>query len=80
MMHPARPTNTVPAVEKQCYFCTSNIKIVDYKNADLLKRFIDPQARIMPKRRSGVCALHQRKLARAVKRARIMALLPFVGY
>ena len=66
--------------EKQCYFCTSNSKAVDYKNAELLGRFIDPQARIMPKRRSGVCALHQRKLARAIKRARIMGLLPFVGY
>lgn len=75
---PRQTTNAT--TKKQCYFCTSNIKVVDYKNAELLGHFIDPQARIVPKRRSGVCALHQRKLARAVKRARIMGLIPFVGF
>lgn len=79
MFRASRQTNS-PVAEKQCYFCTSNIKVVDYKNAELVGHFIDPQARIIPKRRSGICALHQRKLARAVKRARIMGLLPFVGY
>lgn len=63
----------------QCYFCTNNIKILDYKNTEILKRFLDPYARIGPRKKTGVCALHQRKLARAVKQARIMALLPFVG-
>ncbi|MDP3762461.1 MAG: 30S ribosomal protein S18 [bacterium] len=65
---------------KQCFFCTSNIKNTDYKDQESLKRFLDPQSRILPRRRSGVCATHQRKLARAVKRARIMGLLPFVSY
>ena len=64
----------------QCFFCTSNIKNTDYKDQESLKRFLDPQSRILPRRRSGVCATHQRKLARAVKRARIMGLLPFVSY
>ncbi len=64
-------------MEKQCYFCTSNIRSVDYKDAENLKRFIDPQARIAAKRRTGVCSLHQRKLARAIKRARVLGLLPF---
>jgi len=64
--------------DKQCYFCTSNIKVTDYKDVETLKRFLDPQARILPKRRSGLCALHQRKFARAVKRARVVALLPFM--
>lgn len=67
-------------MNKQCYFCTSNIQFVDYKDAEVLKRFLDPQARILPKRRSGLCALHQRKFARAVKRARLVALLPFTPY
>ena len=65
---------------EQCFFCTSNIKNTDYKDQEALKRFLDPQSRILPRRRSGVCATHQRKLARAVKRARIMGLLPFVSY
>lgn len=65
--------------KRQCYFCTNNIRIVDYKNTDILKKFLDPYARISPKKRTGVCAMHQRKVAKAVKQARIMALLPFVG-
>jgi len=63
--------------QKQCFFCTSNMKGIDYKDAETLKRFLDPQFRIMPKRRSGLCSLHQRKLASAVKRARVLASLPF---
>ncbi|OGF73574.1 30S ribosomal protein S18 [Candidatus Giovannonibacteria bacterium RIFCSPLOWO2_02_44_8] len=65
-------------IEKQCHFCTSNVKRVDYKDTLVLKRFLDPQYKIMPKRKSGLCSLHQRKLARAVKRARVIALLPFI--
>jgi len=64
-------------LEKQCYFCTSNMRGVDYKDTLTLKRFLDPQFKIIPKKRSGLCSLHQRKLARAVKRARIIATLPF---
>jgi len=71
-----RISNNMPS-SKQCYFCTSNIKSIDYKDREGLKRFIDPQSRIMPKRRSGVCALHQRKLAQAIKRARFMGILPY---
>ncbi|MEK7599077.1 MAG: 30S ribosomal protein S18 [Patescibacteria group bacterium] len=66
--------------EKQCYFCTSNIKTVDYKDSELLKRFLSPQAKILPRRKTSVCAKHQRKLAKAVKRSRQMALLPFVAH
>lgn len=65
-------------MEKQCHFCTANIKNIDHKDAVGLREFIDPQARILPSRRTGVCSLHQRKLARAVKRARILGLLPFL--
>lgn len=64
--------------KKQCFFCTSNIKGVDHKDPETLKRFLDPQFKIMPKRRSGLCSLHQRKLARSVKRARVISTLPFI--
>lgn len=63
---------------KQCYFCTNNLKNIDYKETDLLKKFLDQQAKIVSKEQTGVCAKHQRKLARAVKRSRFLALIPFV--
>jgi small subunit ribosomal protein S18 len=62
----------------QCYFCSQNIKIIDYKNADLLKRFISSQAKIIDPRYTGTCAKHQRQLAQAIKRARLIGLLPFI--
>jgi len=65
--------------EKQCYFCVNNIKEIDYKDTQTLRRFINSYAKILPKKRTGVCSKHQRKLATAIKRARIMALLPFVN-
>lgn len=64
--------------QKHCYFCVNNIKEIDYKNVDLLRRFISSYQKILPRHKRGTCAKHQRKLARAIKRARIMALLPFV--
>lgn len=64
---------------KQDYFSSNNIKHIDYKDVDLLKRFLAPNARILSKRRTGVTAKNQRKLAQAVKRARFMGLLPFVA-
>jgi small subunit ribosomal protein S18 len=64
--------------EWHCYFCQNNIKDIDYKDTELLRRFISTSVKILPRRRSGLCAKHQRKIARAIKRARIMALLPFV--
>lgn len=72
-----KQNNSTPK-EKACYFCVNGFEDVDYKDAVLLKRFTSSYAKIMPRRRSGVCANHQRKLANAIKRARIMALLPFV--
>lgn len=62
---------------KQCYFCTTNRDVVDYKDADTLKRFLSASAKIYPRKKSGLCAFHQRRLARAVKRARYLALIPF---
>ncbi len=63
--------------KKQCSFCSQNTKEIDYKNPDLLKRYISSQAKIVDPRHTGVCAKHQRQLARAIKRARVMGLLPF---
>ncbi len=64
--------------EKQCYFCYNNIQDVDYKDVKILKRFLSSFAKIVPRKRSKVCMKHQRTMTRAVKRARIMAMLPFV--
>jgi small subunit ribosomal protein S18 len=63
----------------QCYFCSQNIKNIDYKDAALLKRFISSQAKIVDPRYTGTCSKHQRHLAQAIKRARFMGLLPFVS-
>lgn len=62
----------------ECYFCRHNKKEIDWKDADLLGKFISAQAKIKPPRRTGTCAKHQRILAKAIKRARIAGLLPFV--
>jgi small subunit ribosomal protein S18 len=53
--------------------------LIDYKNTDLLRRFVHEDGKIRPRRQTGTCAKHQRALARAIKRARHIALLPFTG-
>lgn len=65
--------------KKVCRLCVSKIKTVDYKDADLLKRFITERGKIMPRRMTGTCAKHQRILSAAIKRARMAALLPYVN-
>lgn len=64
---------------KTCHFCTNNARYIDYKDLETLKKFIDPYAKIVKHSRSSICAKHQRKFAVAVKRARFMALLPFIS-
>ena len=64
---------------KYCHFCNNNIRHIDYKDIETLRRFLDPHARITNHRRTGVCASHQRQLSLAVKRARFLALLPFIA-
>ena len=61
-----------------CFFCSQNIQNVDYKEVDMIKRFISSQMKIIDPKHTGVCAKHQRKLAEAVKRARFMGFLAFV--
>ncbi len=64
--------------QRHCGFCVGQVKEVDYKDTNILRRYISSFAKIVPRKRSGVCDWHQRKLSVAIKRARIMALLPFV--
>ena len=64
-------------MSQNCYFTKNNIKYIDYKDVDLLKKFLTTHARIQPKRFTGVCARRQRELATAIKRARFMGLLPY---
>lgn len=69
----------VKAKRKVCYFTKNNVKYIDYKDVELLKKFIAPNGRIAPRRVTGTCAKYQRELAVAIKRARFMALLPYVA-
>jgi len=64
--------------EKPCKFCKNGVSKIDWKDDVLLKRFITDRGKIAPRRVTGTCARHQRMLARAIKRARFIALLPFV--
>jgi len=64
---------------KVCVFCKDKVKVIDYKDAEKLKNFISDRSKIEPRRRTGTCARHQRLLATAIKRARHLALLPFVA-
>ena len=65
--------------KKVCYFTSNNITHIDYKDTDLLKKFISERGKILPRRVTGTGAKNQRKITVAIKRARIMALLPFVA-
>ncbi len=70
--------NTLETKAKYCNMCVNKHLVVDYKNTELLKRYISSFAKIASRKRSGLCARHQRKMAGEIKKARIMALLPFV--
>jgi len=65
--------------KKVCFFTKNKITFIDYKDVELLKKFVSPSGRISPRRLTGTCAKSQRELARAVKNARYMALLPYLG-
>jgi small subunit ribosomal protein S18 len=64
---------------RTCYFCEEDIDHVDYKDIQTLREFLTDRGKIRSRRQTSTCAQHQRQLARAVKRARHLALLPFVG-
>ncbi|MBP9869545.1 30S ribosomal protein S18 [Patescibacteria group bacterium] len=63
---------------RQCAFCRANVDAINYKDTNTLRRYISSFGKIVPRKRSGICSWHQRKLSNAIKRARFMALLPFV--
>jgi small subunit ribosomal protein S18 len=62
-----------------CQFCTDKSAVVDYKQYDMLRRYVSDDGKIRPRRQTGACAKHQRIIARAVKRARHLALLPYTS-
>lgn len=61
-----------------CKFCTQNATFIDHKNIRILRRYVQSNGQIQPRRYSGVCSAHQRHLSTAIKRARMIALVPFV--
>ena len=63
--------------KKVCSFCQDKVEYIDYKDVAKLRRFVTEKGKILPRRMSGVCAKHQRSLATAIKRARVMGLLPY---
>jgi small subunit ribosomal protein S18 len=65
--------------KRECKFCVEKIPIIDYKDIGRLQKYITERGKIVSSRISGNCARHQRKLAKAIKRARMVALLPFVA-
>lgn len=68
-----------PRRKKRCPFTTAGMRDIDYKDVETLKKFITDRGKILPRRITGVSAWHQRHLAKAIKQARHMALLPFVA-
>jgi len=66
-------------MNKQCYFSQHNIKHIDYKDTEILKKFINPHGRMIARKRTGISATYQRQLATAIKRARFLGLLPYVA-
>lgn len=64
---------------KVCSFCVDKVETIDYKDVNKLRKYVTEKGKILPSRQTGVCAKHQRELARAIKRARVMSLLPFKG-
>lgn len=72
-----RPRGRRPK-RKVCAFCADKNAIIDYKDTMRLRRYISERGKILPRRMSGTCAKHQRELAMAIKRSRVVALLPYV--
>ena len=68
-----------PSKKKVCALCVAGEKTIDYKDVAKIRKYITEKGKILPRRQTGVCAHHQRELALAIKRARNIALLPYVG-
>ncbi len=63
---------------KICRFCDQKISTIDYKDDRMLRKYLTERGKIIPRRVTGVCARHQRQLTQAIKRGRVLALLPFI--
>ena len=64
--------------ERHCYYCVNHKAVVDFKDIPVLRRFVSTYLKIAPRRRSGLCALHQRQVARAIKQARVAGLMGYL--
>jgi len=65
--------------KKVCQFCADKAEVIDYKDVEKLRKYITDRGKILPKRITGTCAMHQRQVTKAIKRARIVALLPYTA-
>jgi len=65
--------------KRECKFCKAGLEYIDYKNADLLQKFMNDQGKILPRRVTGTSAKHQRQLSSAIKKARFLGMLPYVA-
>jgi small subunit ribosomal protein S18 len=74
-----RPVRARRAKRKVCVFCVDKVESIDYKDTAKLRKYVSEKGKIVPRRISGNCAKHQRQLTEAIKRARHIALLPFVA-
>ena len=74
-----RPRGARKGRRKVCSFCVDHVECIDYKDVARLRRFVSERAKILPRRVTGTCARHQRELTVAIKRARQIALMPFVS-
>ena len=73
-----KPMKRAPR-RKVCAFCQEKVEYIDNKDVNRLKKYITEGGKILPRRMTGTCAMHQRELSNAIKKARIVALLPFKG-
>ena len=73
------PRPAVRRRKKVCIFCADKVDFIDYKDSAKLRKFITERGKILPRRVSGACAVHQRELNTAIKRARQVALLPYIS-
>ena len=76
---PARQNNANCRRKKVCVFCAEKVENIDYKDVARLRKFVSERSKILPRRVTGTCAKHQRELTDAIKRARHVALLPFIS-
>lgn len=76
---PSRGVAAASTAPKTCVFCDEKLGAPDAEDGDALRRFLSPQAKMLPRRKTGTCATHQRQVARAIKRARELGSLSYAG-